>query len=238
MHYQEQHSHNIHIIYDPALIGDALGQLFCDESARRLQRGSARFFAPAGVARGHQRSRRGGRLGRGSQDTYQYRHLGCTRMWCEFLLLMRMRELGLPVPRPVAARVQRTIGGLRYRGDLITVRLAGTRTLTQWLTAAPLPPETWRATGAMLARFHGQQVYHADLNAHNILLDDEGGLFLVDFDKGAIRQGERWKATTLQRLRRSLDKLQHSESTFHFDESAWQSLLTGYYDPATASHCP
>lgn len=236
MQYQEQHNNNIHIICDPALIDGAPDGLFCDESARRLERGSARFFEHGGIAMVHKRYRRGGLLGRIIQDTYQYRHLGCTRMWCEFLLLMRMRELGLPVPRPVAARVQRTIGGLRYRGDLITVRLEGTRTLTEWLAAGPLPPETWRAIGAMLARFHAHQVYHADLNAHNILLDGEGGLFLVDFDKGDIRQGARWKAKTLRRLRRSLRKINNLRNEFHFEDECWDALLAGY-DPATSSPC-
>ena len=60
----------------------------------------------------------------------------------------------------------------------------------------------------VIARMHGLGVWHADLNAYNILLDAQGKAWLIDFDRG--RQGgisARACAANLARLRRSLQKV-------------------------------
>lgn len=227
MQYEQYNNKNTHIIYDPALIPDCPEALFCDESSRRLERGCARFFDYRGMALVHKRYRRGGLLGRFIHDTYRYRRLGYTRMWSEFQLLGELCEMGLPVPQPVAARCQRT-AGLLYRGDLVTCRIPDTRTLSEQLEETELDRQAWHAIGAMIARFHKNQVYHSDLNAHNILIDHGNRIFLIDFDKGAIRNGEQWKATNLGRLHRSLSKLLHQRSRFHFTGKDWEALISGY----------
>lgn len=227
MQYEQYNNKNTHIIHDPALIPDCPETLFCDDSARRLKRGSARFFEYRGMALVHKRYRRGGLLGRFIHDAYRYRRLGCTRMWSEFQLLGELCAMGLPVPQPVAARCQLT-AGLLYRGDLITRQIPDTRTLSERLEDTALDRQTWLAIGAMIARFHTHQVYHSDLNAHNILIDQDNRMFLIDFDKGAIRSGNQWKANNLGRLHRSLCKLLHQRSRFHFTEQDWETLISGY----------
>jgi len=168
--------------------------------------------------------RRGGLPARLIEDTYLWTGLEYTRPWREWRLLAELHALGLPVPRPVAARVARD--GIGYRGDLITRRVPAARALAEFLapgTSASIP---WRAVGACIRRFHEAGVRHADLNAHNILVDETGGVWLIDFDRGERRSGDTaWKQGNLSRLRRSLDKLDGSDVA---GPAAWDELLAGY----------
>ena len=168
--------------------------------------------------------RRGGLPAKILADTYLWTGLDNTRPWREWRLLAELHALGLPVPRPVAARVVRS--GIAYRGDLITRRVPAARSLAELLVpaAASIP---WRAVGACIRRFHEAGVWHADLNAHNILVDDTGGVWLIDFDRGERRGGDgAWKQENLVRLSRSLHKLGHG------DAQGWQALQQGYAKPA------
>ncbi|HET9819949.1 MAG TPA: lipopolysaccharide kinase InaA family protein, partial [Rhodanobacteraceae bacterium] len=73
------------------------------------------------------------------------------------------------------------------------------------------------------------RVDHADLNAHNILLNAKG-LWLIDFDRGEIRvTGTAWKLGNLARLKRSLLKVgacDHDEAVL--DREVWAPLMRGY----------
>jgi len=85
----------------------------------------------------------------------------------------------------------------------------------------------------VIRQFHDAGVYHDDLNAHNILLAEDM-IYLIDFDKGDIRQGKSWKKKNLARLLRSLHKEQGKASqvqkTFAFSNQNWEQLLKGYED--------
>ena len=169
--------------------------------------------------------RRGGAVARLTADRYMWTGLERTRPFREWRLLRRLHEEGLPVPRPVAAHVRRS--GLTWRGDIITERIADTRSLASAMIAGETDPGTWEAVGATLRRFHDRGVDHADLNAHNVLLDPGMQVFLVDFDRGAIRTGASWKRRNLNRLRRSLDKIARTGGGA-FGETDWDRLLRGY----------
>jgi 3-deoxy-D-manno-octulosonic acid kinase len=66
----------------------------------------------------------------------------------------------------------------------------------------------WSRIGDTLGRFHREGVFHADLNAHNVLLDADEAVWLIDFDRGALRaSGTEWKRANLSRLFRSLQKI-------------------------------
>ena len=98
---------------------------------------------------------------------------------------------------------------------------------------ATLSPEQWRRVGGCIRRFHDAGVYHADLNAHNILLGsgppvaDE--VYLIDFDRGERRAAEAaWQQANLQRLMRSLEKLARSQDSFHFTDAGWSDLIAGW----------
>ncbi|TKB47595.1 3-deoxy-D-manno-octulosonic acid kinase [Ferrimonas sediminicola] len=169
---------------------------------------------------------RGGLPGKLIKDLYLWPGLHNTRAYQELALLERLVSLGLPVSRPVAAQVVRS--GPLYRADLLTERLDGCRDLVKTLVDGPLPEEKWRQLGALLARFHKVGVYHADLNARNILMDEER-FYLIDFDRGEIRPVDpAWQQANLDRLLRSFRKESDRVAGLHWRESDWQSLLAGY----------
>lgn len=169
---------------------------------------------------------RGGMAARILNDQYLWTGLQQTRAWREWQLLAHMRGLGLPVPDPVIAGVHRH--GLFYRADILTERLPATAPLSHYLSRQVLELEQWQVIGQTIARFHQQQIYHADLNAHNILLNNKGEIYLIDFDKGRLRSGQDWKEKNLQRLNRSLVKIKTLDAGIQFTEQDWQALLRGY----------
>jgi 3-deoxy-D-manno-octulosonic acid kinase len=148
-------------------------------------RGSAWFIVSGGRQWALRHYRRGGFIARLSPDRYVWAGEGQVRAFAEWRLLDLLRRRGLPVPRPVAARYQRA--GLCYRCDLITERIVDAQPLSSALAAGALAEAAWRAVGAAVARLHQAGVDHADLNAHNILIEAGGAVSVIDFDRGRLR---------------------------------------------------
>jgi 3-deoxy-D-manno-octulosonic acid kinase len=169
--------------------------------------------------------RRGGFIARFSRDRYVWLGEDRTRSFTEWRLLAQLRRRGLPVPAPVAARYAR--GALTYTADLITEHLPDCRTLADAITVAQLPAEQWSAVGKTIAAFHREGVHHADLNAHNILLEHAVAprVYLLDFDRGRIRARGAWEQDVLARLRRSLEKIKAQHPNAAFGEEQWNWLL-------------
>jgi 3-deoxy-D-manno-octulosonic acid kinase len=66
----------------------------------------------------------------------------------------------------------------------------------------------WAAAGATIARFHRFGARHADLNAHNMLVDNDEQVWLIDWDKARREGGPgAWCDAVLARLERSLRKV-------------------------------
>lgn len=170
--------------------------------------------------------RRGGLIARVLRDRYLWLGLKRTRAWREWRLLAELHAAGLPVPRPVAARVRRR--GMLYTADILIERIDGTHSLAQRLSRHPLVPALWRAIGASIQRLHAAGIYHADLNAHNILLDRHNRIYIVDFDRARRRRPGTWQVSNLARLERSLKKLHAHWPNFAFRTADWQVLLDGY----------
>ena len=172
--------------------------------------------------------RRGGLVARWLGDRYLWTGANRTRAFREWRLLRDLRAVGLPVPAPVAARYDR--GGLFYRADLVTAELPTRRTLTQALAEGPLDEATWRAIGGCIGRFHAHGVHHADLNAHNLLLGEDGAVYVLDFDRGCRRSRGAWEQAVLERLQRSLRKVTAGLPAGRFDDAAWLALVRGVKD--------
>jgi len=220
-----------HILYDAALIEHPDEALFSPElQETRLKtaegRGEAMFYDYQGLSLVLKHYHRGGLVARISNDRYLRRRLDFTRSFKEWELLSRLQNLNLPAPVPVAASVIKS--NLFYQADLITKEITNVTTLADALLEGALEKNIWLAIGACIRRFHEHDIYHADLNARNILVGDSG-IHLIDFDKGAIRYlGDAWKASNLTRLKRSLLKFEAKTEMFHFSEEGWRSLLAGY----------
>ena len=218
--------------HDPRAVGaaQASGLFDTDAPAEHLATGSGRGQARLVHVDGHglvlRHYRRGGLMARLSEDRFWREPAHLSRAMREFALLRLMRSWRLPVPQPALARHRPH--GLVYSADIAVGWIEGSRNLVQRLQVAPPSAADWAALGRAIRALHDRQVFHADLNAHNLLLDVQGRAWVVDFDKCAVRPGEAWKADNLARLLRSLRKEAARLQPFHWDESQWLSLVAGY----------
>ncbi len=235
----ETHSKQEHILYDAELIENPTASYFEAESWRKRDavngiakgRGTTVFVQHAGQDYVLRHYRRGGLIARFVEDRYVWSGLLQTRAWREWHLLADLWRKKLPVPRPIAARVQRL--GLFYRADILMCRIPESETLADFLMESAMAAPLWQRLGRRLRDFHNAGVYHADLNARNILLDGQENFHLIDFDQGRIRRPHRrWEQANILRLKRSLDKFsdktEKNQPRFYFTESDWQALLLGY----------
>lgn len=176
--------------------------------------------------------RRGGMVAKWNKEFYLGAMLSSTRAWQEWYLLNSLHSLGLPVPRPVAACVSwpfSRVSGL-YKASIIINRIPHAMTLAEKCQDQAMTTEMWQSVGRCIARFHFHGVYHADLNANNILFDQDDKVYLIDFDKGKIKPAGTWEQENLSRLNRSLLKLKGLHDGFGFSEENWNVLLEAYKD--------
>lgn len=170
--------------------------------------------------------RRGGLAAKISHDLFWRTAAHQSRAMREFNLLRLMRSWQLPVPLAVAARHHGR--GLFYQADILIGLIPETLNLAQCLVQRPLQKAEWQAIGRAIRRMHNHQVFHSDLNIHNLLLDNQGRAWIVDFDKCGLRPGEDWKLQNLARLQRSLRKEASRLSPFHGTQADWEWLMSGY----------
>ena len=171
---------------------------------------------------------RGGLWGKINRDLYWFSGLNHTRSFAEFHLLRRLREAGLPVPKPIGARIEKH--GCFYRADLLSERIENAQDLTAFLQKTLLSAEQWQQIGRLIRRLHDLQICHSDLNAHNILCQQQNStsqFWLIDFDKCGEKAGDAWKSDNLQRLKRSFLK-EVNRMAIQFSEQDWQQLEKGY----------
>ncbi len=225
------------IIYDRELLGEPSARLFDpgDWGDRALPhsegRGTVWFVESVGGPWVLKSFQRGGLIGRWVKRRYVFLGYQRARMVREYLLLGQLHQMGLPVPQPVAAFAKRE-AGFWYSGSLITQRLENVRSLASCLSEDQLVNDhRWREIGRTIRRFHDCNVFHSDLNASNILLDDDS-VYLIDFDRSQVRSGwfpSNWRRGNLKRLKRSLAKW---TANTQFDcAQSWEALCAGYENP-------
>lgn len=197
-----------------ALRGEAIG------------RGSAWFVETTAGPAVLRHYLRGGWAAKLSRQSYFFSGTSRSRPFREYHLLAQLHAQGLPVPRPLAALCQ--YRGVVSSGAIMTVRIDNAKTLADLITGEGACGDVWAEVGACIRRFHDAGVWHADLNARNILLDSESRVFLIDFDRARFKPGESVNGDrNLSRLKRSLIKLcaAGGESALQL---AWAQLETGY----------
>ena len=188
-------------------------------------RGAAWFVQTAAGAAVLRHYRRGGLAARVSRERYLWLGAERNRGFHEFRLLRALREHDLPVPAPLAAAYWRE--RLTYRAALLVERIVGARSLGDLLDASDAPP--WGAIGHTLARFHCAGAFHADLNVDNVLMDTQGRIWLIDFDRGALRKPARgWQQANLARLQRSLRKRVGAAAGRAPISDGWREMLSVY----------
>ena len=222
------------MVYDSRLVSEPdfnLGEFSWWRDGGRLLgdtggRGTVYFVAADNGQWALRHYRRGGLIGRWFDDHFIWLGEDRGRSFREWRLLARLRDMDLPVPQPVAAIYKRD--GLAYTAELVTVRIAGAKPLSQRMNDGEVDASHWQAMGQCIRRFHDAGSYHADLTGHNILLDDNGDMHLLDFDRGDIRVGDAWKASNLKRLYRSLRKISVQDLNTNLSEANWRSLIDAY----------
>lgn len=161
--------------------------------------------------------RRGGMMASINRDQYLWQGATLTRPYREFMVMLGLAEQGLWVPKPMAAMAERT--GLFYRAAILT-RLVDHRG-----ALCEVDDEvSWRAAGTAIARLHAAGVWHADLNVHNILIDEHDQAWLIDFDRARAGVTDRTQLQgNLSRLLRSVRKV-----CPELEQRLWPVLLDGY----------
>ena len=234
------------ILYDASIIADPSLQLFnrdyhTNQSAQQNNSSSnEQLTAESGIGRARvvyflsedktwvlKHYYRGGAVASILKDQYLGFDIEKSRAFREWRLLKKMRQLGLPVPEAVAAHVEK--GLFYYRADLITEKIEHSQTLADALEKNSISDERWKKIGVCIKLFHQHDIYHADLNARNILLTESGDVYLIDFDNSDFRlNSSSWKMANLVRLKRSLLKFKKRSPDFNFDEESWTVLLKAY----------
>lgn len=190
-------------------------------------RATAWFFSYHGLTAVLRHYWRGGLIGKLLSDQYIFLGLEKTRVYCEFSLMIKLCQLGLNVPKPIAAKI--TQSGFVYRGDIITQAINGAKSLLDVLITRPLTEQELIKIASTIAQFHNHGVYHADLNINNILFDETGEVYIIDFDRGAIKTpNTRWQNTNMTRLERSFNKELGRNEVMYWQPSNWQQLKNYY----------
>jgi len=169
---------------------------------------------------------RGGWAAKLSRKAYFFTGITKSRPFREYHILAELFEKGLPVPRPVAALCQHT--GFIATGAIMTACIASATTLADVVAGNDEINGLWASVGRCIRKFHNAGVWHADLNARNILLDSEFQVYLIDFDKARLQAGKPVNGEdNLNRLKRSLIKFWSVGQQPSMD-LAWAELKAAY----------
>ncbi|MDV6253314.1 3-deoxy-D-manno-octulosonic acid kinase [Vibrio sp. EA2] len=224
---------NTRVWYDESVISEPEKALFDIEYWQSLNavvgsatgRGTTWFVQLDTMQAALRHYRRGGLFGKLVKDNYWFSSWEKTRSAAEFQLLLTLTEAGVNVPKPIAARAVKT--GLTYQADLLSQRIPNAKDLVSILQEQALPAEMYQKIGQEIAKMHNAGVNHTDLNIHNILIDVDEQVWIIDFDKCCQQAGSEWQKHNLDRLLRSFRK-ERQKRSIHWQEDEFNHLLAGY----------
>jgi 3-deoxy-D-manno-octulosonic acid kinase len=146
----------------------------------------------------------------------------------ELVSTRRLHRRGAPVPEALAAVQSRSRPG--YEACLVTRRIPKATPAAFVLAAVPAGPRSGvlESMGHAIRLLHEAGGVHADLNAYNILVQEEGEgrAFVIDLDRASVLAGPvpaGRAAANLQRLQRSFLKIGLEEAL-----ADWADLERGY----------
>ncbi|PKF61273.1 3-deoxy-D-manno-octulosonic acid kinase [Psychromonas sp. psych-6C06] len=224
---------NNYIVFDDSLINDNIECCFDVQFWQKSNkvigsatgRGTTWFIQLAEIQGALRHYRRGGLLGKIISDHYFFTCWQKTRSIAEFHLLRELRDANVNVPKPIAARVKKKWG--TYQADLLSEKVPDAQDLVAILQQRSLTADEYSAIAKQIKKMHQAQVNHTDLNIHNILLDKQGKVWLIDFDKCYQQSGEKWKEKNLQRLLRSFNK-ELNKRQIKWQMRDWDLLIQSY----------
>lgn len=134
-----------------------------------------------------------------------YLRSGDYRSKHEFLMLSTVREFGISAPRPIAYGVE---GGIFYRTWLVLSELEGVTALADLDGAGERFEAAMEQLVIQVERLIENRVFHIDLHPGNVVIDNSGQLFILDFDKARMFNGSLndLRDRYLRRWRRSVIK--------------------------------
>ncbi|WED21979.1 3-deoxy-D-manno-octulosonic acid kinase [Vibrio sp. JC009] len=188
-------------------------------------RGTTWFVQTETIPAALRHYRRGGLFGKLVKDHYLFSGWEQTRSYQEFQLLLKLIEAGVHVPKPIAARACKR--NFCYQADLLSEKIANARDLVSILQKKAISKELYQKIGTEIRKMHDAQVNHTDLNIHNILIDDQEKVWIIDFDKCCVQGGGSWKLGNLERLKRSFTK-EVGKRGINWNQEDWK-VLVGIY---------
>lgn len=168
---------------------------------------------------------RGGFIGKFIKRSFLRYGSFAPRARLEFDLTAKLFEQGLPVPRPLMAR--EIIGTLTMENAIVCEQIPNSRNLAEILASGcAFTPEQLKTIGSTLTQFFAAHVVHSDLNLRNILLDNSGKCFVIDFDKCycADQFGSTQIEQMVSRLERSFAK---EKQLMDYDFLNVEQVMTG-----------
>ena len=169
---------------------------------------------------------RGGMIRRFMKDSYVWKDEERTRSFSEWYLLKKLYAMNLPVPMPVAANYIKS--GFFYKANILTMEIPEVKSLARYMIESEYFENFWPKIGAHIQSFHRVGLCHADLNAHNIQIDKDRKMWLLDFDKSCILKPGKWQNSNLSRLKRSIQKIKDQNLNVSFSSDDWEALKKSY----------
>jgi hypothetical protein len=118
-----------------------------------------------------------------------YLKTGPIRSRVEYEVLEHVRSLGVRAPKPVAYAYQ---GGFFYQAWLFTQEIPSTTTIAQLsMSEDERVREAFPDILQQIITLIEHRVFHIDLHPGNVLLNERGESFILDFDKAAYVSGSR-----------------------------------------------
>ena len=136
--------------------------------------------------------------------------VGPSRSFREFSMLERVRELGLNAPKPMLFVNK---GSFFYRTWLFMEEIPNSRNLAEVSRSdkgedADVLHESMTKLGDQVLALISHKIFHVDLHPGNVLVDAQGKVCIVDYDKAHEFKGsaERLRELYLRRWRRAVIK--------------------------------
>jgi 3-deoxy-D-manno-octulosonic acid kinase len=136
----------------------------------------------------------------------RYLKWGKSRSQLEFELLQKARDLGVNVPEPL---LYANRGFLIYHAWLVTREIKSPLSLARLsLDDEKRSRRVMASVIEQISRLIDHRIRHVDLHPGNVVVDGQDRVFLLDFDKGKIFQGDKSKLRDryIKRWQRAVSK--------------------------------